>query len=1074
MKKVKNMFIVRLILFLVLITGTMLACNTQAQDAGKYPDIPNLFEPTTDYPFNNPFNPPVADGLKAKVGTPQIAEWTRQNNPGDTMAITGESFSLYSAEGEEGRDTRFIFYGEGVESDGMIQRQTGRKSAVTLPTKLPPDEVYLMWPRNDLGVGEPVVINAAIAKWVGSDLVWPGQTFSVYGKNLDLGDGLCRAYIKDYGWIPNVGSNPYKVDFEVPKELENGKYTIYVHNGRGGRYGWSEGLEFSVRNPIVWDDNRQNWINVKHYGAVGDGKADDTEAMLAALGDANDGSYQTLYFPEGIYKINKGVYFDKCRIKGDGMNKTVIMADESFLIQSADSGAILDMKSDCYVEDLEVNTGDSIAPIVKVHGIGGPYEYQVFNRVKFSAYSKGPLGGYGGDDMAAVNLSAADYVFANECVFELASGNVGGGGRIQHHYRSCEFIGADDNNALMSFSGEYSSLVNCSAHALDVSSPNDDTWCKGRWMQGGGTVGYNYFAGNVSSNMFPRQPTTEWWGNVIASSNGVPWKMPLGTMDTYWVQVDSDFDDVKISNWPDSTKLDISGQGTWEMISADRESRWIRVWNRGVLKEITSPTPATLCENVDDNAGEQFMWEAHATIYDGKPTKVIDAVTIHIKDMNEYLSAHKIGGRLQHMSGNVFTITAGRGIGQYALIEGEDPVAQTITLASPLRISPDSSSTIKIGRYMHDLVFYDNDLSGLGMYVTNYSATVGVSLYGGSQGCFLDGNTFSEMESGAVLYSTDDYGLEPCLFNVFKNNTAYDTRNGFGFWVKNGSKVAKSSEQMFLCNIMRGNTAYNNIGAGMSFSSDGGAYQQGLGVFDSNVSYENGQAVKIDSNLRNQVWVNNTITANENFSLEAKGESSFFLRGNTWNGVDANNLASGGVLTVPRRVIDLEGAKTPSSVTLWNSGAVSLSWFASTDSTWLKLLNEGGSVGVENGEDDLSVLLGPVPPEPGSQAIVTIVSGAETQEVTVVYSGAFMPTHKRVTSYSLSDWAGDILRAEVHDGITDEVTYVQVAPNEAEVRLEGLDDSHWYLIDIQNKIGEQWFSVLENKIWKGAEIGTDG
>ncbi|QNG59512.1 glycosyl hydrolase family 28-related protein [Metabacillus idriensis] len=41
-------------------------------------------------------------------------------------------------------------------------------------------------------------------------------------------------------------------------------------------------------------------INVKDYGAVGDGAADDTAAIKSAL---NDGKYRRIYFPEGEYKI---------------------------------------------------------------------------------------------------------------------------------------------------------------------------------------------------------------------------------------------------------------------------------------------------------------------------------------------------------------------------------------------------------------------------------------------------------------------------------------------------------------------------------------------------------------------------------------------------------------------------------------------------------------------------------------------------------------------------------------------------------------------------------------------------
>src|SRR3989338_2706003 len=43
-------------------------------------------------------------------------------------------------------------------------------------------------------------------------------------------------------------------------------------------------------------------VNVKDYGAVGDGVTDDTEAIQAAFNSFTD-KYGTLYFPSGTYKI---------------------------------------------------------------------------------------------------------------------------------------------------------------------------------------------------------------------------------------------------------------------------------------------------------------------------------------------------------------------------------------------------------------------------------------------------------------------------------------------------------------------------------------------------------------------------------------------------------------------------------------------------------------------------------------------------------------------------------------------------------------------------------------------------
>ena len=61
------------------------------------------------------------------------------------------------------------------------------------------------------------------------------------------------------------------------------------------------------------------------FGAVGDGKADDTEAIQQAV----DSGIGTIRFPKGIYRINKTIVIELDRIgpasiSGDGTAKIVM------------------------------------------------------------------------------------------------------------------------------------------------------------------------------------------------------------------------------------------------------------------------------------------------------------------------------------------------------------------------------------------------------------------------------------------------------------------------------------------------------------------------------------------------------------------------------------------------------------------------------------------------------------------------------------------------------------------------------------------------------------------------------
>lgn len=68
-------------------------------------------------------------------------------------------------------------------------------------------------------------------------------------------------------------------------------------------------------------------INVKHFGAVGDGVADDTAALLLAVTAVNTRVKAVLYFPEGTYNVNVSLNMttaDFVIVRGDGIQNTII------------------------------------------------------------------------------------------------------------------------------------------------------------------------------------------------------------------------------------------------------------------------------------------------------------------------------------------------------------------------------------------------------------------------------------------------------------------------------------------------------------------------------------------------------------------------------------------------------------------------------------------------------------------------------------------------------------------------------------------------------------------------------
>ena len=73
---------------------------------------------------------------------------------------------------------------------------------------------------------------------------------------------------------------------------------------------------------------KAKWDLKRDFHAVGDGKADDTEALLKAIESINSG---VLFIPEGSYVISKGIDISKGNfvIRGAGPGKTILLFPNS-------------------------------------------------------------------------------------------------------------------------------------------------------------------------------------------------------------------------------------------------------------------------------------------------------------------------------------------------------------------------------------------------------------------------------------------------------------------------------------------------------------------------------------------------------------------------------------------------------------------------------------------------------------------------------------------------------------------------------------------------------------------------
>jgi len=83
-------------------------------------------------------------------------------------------------------------------------------------------------------------------------------------------------------------------------------------------------------------------VNVKDFGAVGDGVADDTAAIQAAI---NAGGNRSIYIPQGTYKVTDKITIQTLGIKfyGDSVHKSVFLINASSFNMTATS--VLQLKS---------------------------------------------------------------------------------------------------------------------------------------------------------------------------------------------------------------------------------------------------------------------------------------------------------------------------------------------------------------------------------------------------------------------------------------------------------------------------------------------------------------------------------------------------------------------------------------------------------------------------------------------------------------------------------------------------------------------------------------------------------
>lgn len=172
-----------------------------------------------------------------------------------------------------------------------------------------------------------------------------------------------KQYIEVYSWdiphlvnsIRDVENYPYDGFFVV------GGYGNPGHNGQNisNRYVKAEGSS-ELR---TLGERFADIVNVKDFGAVGDGVHDDTEAIQAACDHAGALGFALIVFPHGSYKVTERIALPgNCSVNGFGSRILCSSSNGAFMVEGQGLGTQVALGSNA-------TSGDTTITTASAHGL---------------------------------------------------------------------------------------------------------------------------------------------------------------------------------------------------------------------------------------------------------------------------------------------------------------------------------------------------------------------------------------------------------------------------------------------------------------------------------------------------------------------------------------------------------------------------------------------------------------------------------------------------------------------------------------------------------------------------------
>ncbi|HID06870.1 MAG TPA: hypothetical protein EYP10_06950, partial [Armatimonadetes bacterium] len=148
----------------------------------------------------------------------------------------------------------------------------------------------------------------------------------IFGRCLKLGKRTPTVCLRSHDgkmiYLRPSMADEWSLVVRIPKSIAHGRYEIWMHNGYGGRNGWSGPLPLAI---VPREREPQTVIDVTKFGANGDDVADDTDALKAALDEAKRRGGAIVVLPRGRLFITEAIEIPPhVTLRGAGRELTAI------------------------------------------------------------------------------------------------------------------------------------------------------------------------------------------------------------------------------------------------------------------------------------------------------------------------------------------------------------------------------------------------------------------------------------------------------------------------------------------------------------------------------------------------------------------------------------------------------------------------------------------------------------------------------------------------------------------------------------------------------------------------------